>query len=847
MANAKVTVEGSSNVGGVVSQDLGKANASLTEFEKHGKKAGGAASEAGGSIDALSGTIQKLGQAIAAAGIVKLATELGQLGGASLRLNDSLDALTENQADEYIAAVGEASLGTISRMDAMGASSRALTLGVVDSADEMGQLTEAAIVLGRALGVDATKAMDDLVTGLGRGSRMILDNLGIMLEQTEIQTEVNRLMSENGSLTEAAAEKQAMFNLVMAQANALLAAQGGLHLDAMGSQERLAASVDNLKVSFGEMLAEAAVEPLDWAAEQVESAAQANTTLQDLKESYHDARLEIARTSTSYEEFNTRSEALNAQLADQHGMWMVSIDDLATGRNAYRGLLEEIGASEAAIETSTTTLGAHAVEAARTADSYEEWRASMVDAVSELSLLEQIQATIESDWGRAAYEDAVAAAEALDAEAEAAQRASQEANELNHYTQLLADTQRQAAEAATQQTTTLEQLVEGFNEAAAAVQAYVQIMEQQSALQLELIQQVPEFMAGQAGLADVFGLGVSALDNYNLTASDTLRLYQELGLATGQVTQAQIAQSEAMLVLDNLWIAGHISASQYADSLAAIQAGADAATVSQQALGQAAQDFLDSGAATTMQDAFAMAADAASGGADAALATAEEAMAKLNELLAEAPESIETEFLLNSGDALAQLQDLNAQMAAAREPVDLSITAPAVPEVTTSVTELGEAAAAVGLMDVELSIDTTAKEATGDVNGLKGAATNAEGTYTMIFNIVQNGDIPVAPGGAGADGKAVGGPISAGTPYLVGEQGPELILPSANGYVLTASETSALMAGSQGAGAGGGGGTIINGLSVVLPGVQNAADFLPELERELRTLGKGFATLGVAA
>lgn len=52
--------------------------------------------------------------------------------------------------------------------------------------------------------------------------------------------------------------------------------------------------------------------------------------------------------------------------------------------------------------------------------------------------------------------------------------------------------------------------------------------------------------------------------------------------------------------------------------------------------------------------------------------------------------------------------------------------------------------------------------------------------------------------------RAKGGPVSAGTPYLVGEEGPELIVPDANGMVLTASETAALARGGSRTGMAGG-------------------------------------------
>jgi TP901 family phage tail tape measure protein len=54
------------------------------------------------------------------------------------------------------------------------------------------------------------------------------------------------------------------------------------------------------------------------------------------------------------------------------------------------------------------------------------------------------------------------------------------------------------------------------------------------------------------------------------------------------------------------------------------------------------------------------------------------------------------------------------------------------------------------------------------------------------------GDAP----GLGLSGRrAAGGPVSAGRAYLVGEQGPELIVPNASGMVLTAGQTQAALGG----------------------------------------------------
>jgi hypothetical protein len=45
------------------------------------------------------------------------------------------------------------------------------------------------------------------------------------------------------------------------------------------------------------------------------------------------------------------------------------------------------------------------------------------------------------------------------------------------------------------------------------------------------------------------------------------------------------------------------------------------------------------------------------------------------------------------------------------------------------------------------------------------------------------------------EGRAMGGPISAGQPYLVGERGPELVVPSGSGNVIPAGKTASMLGG----------------------------------------------------
>lgn len=66
------------------------------------------------------------------------------------------------------------------------------------------------------------------------------------------------------------------------------------------------------------------------------------------------------------------------------------------------------------------------------------------------------------------------------------------------------------------------------------------------------------------------------------------------------------------------------------------------------------------------------------------------------------------------------------------------------------------------------------------------------------------------------EARAVGGPVRRGMPYLVGEKGPELVVPRYNGTVMTADATAALARSSATAGLSGGGGASNSSMQVVM-------------------------------
>lgn len=83
-------------------------------------------------------------------------------------------------------------------------------------------------------------------------------------------------------------------------------------------------------------------------------------------------------------------------------------------------------------------------------------------------------------------------------------------------------------------------------------------------------------------------------------------------------------------------------------------------------------------------------------------------------------------------------------------------------------------------------------------------------------------------GGGGLPGRATGGPVSAGSAYMVGEQGPEPFIPAVNGRILSVQQAQQALRG----GASGGGGSVA--LTIDLRGTTGS----DELDRKIAAAGR---------
>ena len=131
---------------------------------------------------------------------------------------------------EFLNKLREATNGTVDDMDLMQQANNAMMLGIVQSEDEMAKLFDTAQRLGKALGRDTVSSIESLVTGMGRQSRLMLDNLGIIVKSEEAYQKFATANNTTASaLTDS--QKKIAFNIeAMDQAASIVEKLGIEHL-----------------------------------------------------------------------------------------------------------------------------------------------------------------------------------------------------------------------------------------------------------------------------------------------------------------------------------------------------------------------------------------------------------------------------------------------------------------------------------------------------------------------------------------------------------------------------------------------------------------------------------------
>ncbi|MGQ9491724.1 MAG: hypothetical protein ACUVS6_13710 [Anaerolineae bacterium] len=219
------------------------------------------AAQARAALQSVTGAAQQLGLMLgaggAAAGMVAFGRQAFLMAGQAERLGRATDQLARSlgaSGQAMVAAITDASQHTISSLDAMRLANKAMLLDVVKNEDEMRDLARIAIVLGQAMGKDATSAVDDLTTALGRQSPLILDNLGIKMNLTEAEERYAQSLGKTVEQLTDAEKRQAFLNAAWEKAREKAEQLGTMHIDTIGQLEQLTAAWADFQTEFGQFL-----------------------------------------------------------------------------------------------------------------------------------------------------------------------------------------------------------------------------------------------------------------------------------------------------------------------------------------------------------------------------------------------------------------------------------------------------------------------------------------------------------------------------------------------------------------------------------------------------------------
>ena len=141
--------------------------------------------------------------------------------------------------------------GTMTQFDLFQQANNAMILGVSRNSDEMAEMFDIAQRLGRALGRDTKSSVESLITGIGRQSRLMLDNIGIIVKADEAYEKyAEKLDVTVDSLTDAQ-KKQAFLNATMESARSKVADLGEETRNAQEDFDALAATLSDFAIEIG--------------------------------------------------------------------------------------------------------------------------------------------------------------------------------------------------------------------------------------------------------------------------------------------------------------------------------------------------------------------------------------------------------------------------------------------------------------------------------------------------------------------------------------------------------------------------------------------------------------------
>ena len=177
---------------------------------------------------------------------LQLAQTYESVSGAFGRLTDGIDKETLS-----LGVLRGATKGMVADVDLLTTANLGLNYGI--PVERMQELYRIASVLGPAMGVSVTQAVENLTYGFGRQSIKILDNLGIMVDADRAYREYAATLGKTSEELTDTERRMAFFSKGMEQASEQVDKLQGSTGKLQTATETLNASVKNAKMFLGEL------------------------------------------------------------------------------------------------------------------------------------------------------------------------------------------------------------------------------------------------------------------------------------------------------------------------------------------------------------------------------------------------------------------------------------------------------------------------------------------------------------------------------------------------------------------------------------------------------------------
>jgi hypothetical protein len=155
-----------------------------------------------------------------------------------------------SSASDMVANMRYASNNLVSDLDLMKNANKALALGI--KKDDIPALLEVATARAKILGISAGKAFEDITTGVARNSKMILDNLGIVVDLDKANKEYAATIGKTADGLTEAEKKQALLNSTLKESETLIRAMKYADEDMLSSAQKLGVFWENYKKTLGD-------------------------------------------------------------------------------------------------------------------------------------------------------------------------------------------------------------------------------------------------------------------------------------------------------------------------------------------------------------------------------------------------------------------------------------------------------------------------------------------------------------------------------------------------------------------------------------------------------------------